>query len=73
MKTFSHSTKTKAQSTSRGVVRQYAPQVPCGIANKTGRNQPHTGALVVDFVGAHWMHWLKNISAYVRRDAKPLA
>jgi hypothetical protein len=47
--------------------------VPCGIANKTGRNQPHTGALVVDFVGAHWMHWLKNISAYVRRDAKPLA
>lgn len=48
------------------------PAMLCGFADKTGRNHPHTGALVVDSLGAHWMHG-SRISTCVRRDFQPLA
>ena len=67
MKTLSHSTQTTSGFTSRGGIPKYAPQVLCGIANKTGKNQSHTGALGFDFMARIGCTGSKNLGACASR------
>lgn len=60
MNQFSHSTKQIGNHRRGAGFQANAPQMLCGIADQTGRNQPHTSALVADFFGAQGMHPLKT-------------
>ena len=63
MNPLSHSTKTGVESVVAGRDSLAMPRMCCALsANKTGKTQPHTGALAVEFMARIECTWHKTFS-----------